>query len=195
VGNRKRTQPRRFPAFVVIAAVALGAIAVPATAGAKGYRYPLKGPHNYGDLSDTGFGVKRPDGSIHTGQDILANCGTPIVAVHQAHVIQASKQEGYGNYLVLQGVGSRFAFVYAHMKGRARVGKGRTVRAGQRVGSVGNTGTDSRVCHLHFELWKGRWFAGGHRINPLPHLRQWDKNSGGPETQPQHRSRFYSAAD
>ncbi len=46
----------------------------------------------------------------------------------------------------------------------------------------------------------GRWFAGGHRINPLPHLRQWDKNSGGPETEPSNnkqrqRPLFYSAGD
>lgn len=193
MGNRERIRRRGSIAAIAIAAV--GVIAVPATAEAKGYRYPLTGPHNYGDLSDTGFGVKRPDGSIHTGQDILANCGTPLKAVHAATVLKAGKQEGYGNYLVLQGIGSRFAFVYAHMKGRARVRGHSRVRAGQRVGSVGNTGTDSRVCHLHFELWNGRWFAGGRRINPLPHLRQWDKNSGGPETQPQHHSRFYSAGD
>jgi hypothetical protein len=31
-----------------------------------------------------------------------------------------------------------------------------------------------------FELWKGRWFAGGSRTDPLPHLRAWDHTSGGP---------------
>jgi murein DD-endopeptidase MepM/ murein hydrolase activator NlpD len=71
------------------------------------------------------------------------------------------------------------------MKGRSWQRAGKKVRAGQRLGSVGRTGTDSGVCHLHFELWKGRRFAGGSRTDPLPHLRAWDKFSGGPlQTEP-----------
>ena len=102
---------------------------------------------------------------------------------------------GYGNYVVIGGQGTRFDFVYGHMKGRSRVGAGRRVRAGQRIGSVGQTGTDSGVCHLHFELWKGRWFAGGSRTDPLPHLRAWDKHSGGPlQAEPKPPPGQYSAS-
>ncbi len=169
---------RLVPACLVIA-IAAAATATPASAYQR-YRYPLRGPHNYGNLDVTGFGAKRTDGSIHTGQDIIANCGTPIVAAHSAVVRSAGHSTGYGNYVVLHGEGTRFDFVYGHMKGRARVGLNRRVRAGQRIGSVGHTGTDSGVCHLHFEIWKGRWFAGGSRTDPLPHLRAWDKQSGGP---------------
>jgi murein DD-endopeptidase MepM/ murein hydrolase activator NlpD len=77
-------------------------------------------------------------------------------------------------------MGTRFDFVYGHMKGRSWARRGKTVRAGQRIGAVGQTGSESGVCHLHFELWNGRWFAGGSRTAPLPHLRAWDKFSGGP---------------
>jgi murein DD-endopeptidase MepM/ murein hydrolase activator NlpD len=175
VGMRLR---RSLPALIAVV-VAAAALAAPASATQR-YRYPLNGPHNYGDLAVTGFGVKRADGSVHLGQDIIANCGTPIVAAHDAVVKSAGHSEGYGNYIVLTGTGTRFDFVYGHMKGRARVGVNRKVKAGQRIGSVGKTGTDSGVCHLHFEVWKGRWFAGGSRTDPLPHLRAWDKYSGGP---------------
>jgi murein DD-endopeptidase MepM/ murein hydrolase activator NlpD len=174
-------------ALPVVLAIVAGAAAVATSAVAyQPYRYPLNGPHNYGDLAVTGFGVKRADGSIHLGQDILAECGTPIVAAHAGVIKSAGYSKGYGNYVVIGGKGTRFDFVYGHMKGRSRVRRGRKVRAGQRLGSVGQTGSDSGVCHLHFELWKGRWFAGGSRTNPLPHLRAWDRTSGGPlQNEPQ----------
>ncbi len=181
------------PACLVIA-IAAAATATPASAYQR-YRYPLKGPHNYGNVDVTGFGAKRGDGSIHNGQDIIADCGTPIVAAHSAVVRSAGHSTGYGNYVVLHGDGTRFDFVYGHMKGRARVGVKRRVRAGQRIGSVGHTGTDSGVCHLHFEMWKGRWFAGGNRTDPLPHLRAWDKRSGGPlQEEPQPPPGQYSVS-
>jgi murein DD-endopeptidase MepM/ murein hydrolase activator NlpD len=173
---------RLIPILAVAVATALAA----APASAKpAYRYPLRGGHNYGDLAVTGFGMKRADGSRHLGQDVIADCGTPIVAAHDGVVKSAGYSTGYGFYVVLRGKGTRFDFIYGHMKGRSRQRAGKKVRAGQRLGSVGRTGTDSGVCHLHFELWKGRWFAGGSRTDPLPHLRAWDKFSGGPlQTEP-----------
>jgi murein DD-endopeptidase MepM/ murein hydrolase activator NlpD len=160
-------------------AAALALVAAPASADQR-YRYPLSGPHYYGNLAVTGFGVERADGSIHLGQDVIADCGTPIVAAHGGVARSVGYSDGYGYYVVLRGEGTRFDFVYGHMKGRSRVRRGRKVKAGQRLGSVGQTGSDSGVCHLHFELWKGRWFAGGSRTDPLAHLRAWDQYSGGP---------------
>jgi murein DD-endopeptidase MepM/ murein hydrolase activator NlpD len=174
-------------AIALALAIVAGAAALASPASAyRAYRYPLNGPHNYGDLAVTGFGVKRANGSIHLGQDVIADCGTPVVAAHAGIVKSVGYSAGYGNYVVLTGKGTRFDFVYGHMKGRSWVGRKDRVRAGQRIGSVGQTGSDSGVCHLHFELWKGRWFAGGNRTDPLPHLRAWDQYSGGPlQTEPQ----------
>jgi len=168
-------------AALILLAIALASAALASTAAAtQRYRYPLRGVHNYGNLAITGYGVKRANGTIHLGQDIIAGCGTPIVAAHDGVVKSAGYSDGYGNYVVIGGKGTRFDFVYGHMKGRSRVGRDKRVKAGQRLGSVGQSGSDSGVCHLHFEMWKGRWFAGGSRTNPLPHLSAWDKFSGGP---------------
>jgi murein DD-endopeptidase MepM/ murein hydrolase activator NlpD len=176
--------PRRFALAVLAAAVVSAVLAVPAAATQQ-YRYPLRGAHNYGNLAVTGFGVKRANGSTHLGQDIIAPCGTPIVAAHDGVIKSSGYSGGYGNYVVVGGKGTRFDFVYGHMKGRSRVRTDKRVKVGQRLGSVGMTGTDSGVCHLHFELWKGRWFSGGSRTDPLPHLQAWDKFSGGPlQTEP-----------
>jgi len=166
--------------LVALSVVAVAALTASPASATQQYRYPLEGPHNYGNLSVTGFGVKRANGTIHLGQDIIADCGTPIRAAHAGAVESAGYSDGYGYYVVLRGEGTRFDFVYGHMKGRSRVGRNHRVKAGQRLGSVGQTGSDSGVCHLHFELWKGRWFAGGSRTDPLPHLRAWDQTSGGP---------------
>jgi murein DD-endopeptidase MepM/ murein hydrolase activator NlpD len=178
-----------------LAVLGLAALTAAPAAARQAYRYPLNGPHNYGDLAVTGFGVKRADGSIHLGQDVIADCGTPIVAAHAGLVKSAGYSDGYGNYVVVGGKGTRFDFVYGHMKGRSWARRGRRVRAGQRLGAVGQTGSDSAVCHLHFELWKGRWFSGGSRTDPLPHLRAWDRYSGGPlQGEPQPPAGQYSAA-
>jgi murein DD-endopeptidase MepM/ murein hydrolase activator NlpD len=62
-----------------------------------------------------------------------------------------------------------------HMRtGSVRVREGQRVRTGQRIGDVGTTGSSSGP-HLHFEVWVGGWFAGGHPIDPLPLLRVWDR--------------------
>jgi murein DD-endopeptidase MepM/ murein hydrolase activator NlpD len=184
----------RVTVALAAAAILVAALASPASATQR-YRYPLTGPHNYGNLAVTGFGVKRANGTIHLGQDIIADCGTPIVAAHDGKVESAGYSDGYGNYVVIRGEGTRFDFVYGHMKGRSRVGVRKRVHAGQRLGSVGQTGSDSGVCHLHFELWKGRWFAGGSRTDPLPHLRAWDQFSGGPlQQEPQPPPGQYSNA-
>src|SRR5262245_30346623 len=126
--------------LVLALMLAAGALAAPASATQR-YRYPLRGVHNYGHLDVTGFGVQRADGSIHTGQDIIASCGTPIVAAHDGEVKSAGYSDGYGNYVVLHGEGTRFDFVYGHMKGRSRIGLDRRVKAGERIGSVGQTGS------------------------------------------------------
>ena len=43
----------------------------------------------------------------------------------------------------------------------------------QFVGMSGN----ASACHLHFELWAGRWYRGGRAVNPTYWLQQWDAYS------------------
>jgi murein DD-endopeptidase MepM/ murein hydrolase activator NlpD len=182
MATKSAAHPLRAVAVLVLA----GALACtigpgPVAAAKKGpqtvWRFPVKGEHDFGELEDTGFGVKRPDGSVHRGQDILAGCGQPLVATHRAKVRSRGYSDGTGFYVVLHGLGTRFDFVYAHMKGRGGPRKGKIVKPGRRIGYVGDSGTESGICHLHFELWSGRWFAGGRLVDPLPRLRHWDRFS------------------
>jgi murein DD-endopeptidase MepM/ murein hydrolase activator NlpD len=141
------------------------------------WRFPVKGDHDFGNLDNTGFGVKRPDGSRHTGQDVIAGCGRPLVATHRAKVEARGYAKGVGYYVVLDGIGTKLSFVYDHMKGPGGPRKGHRVKVGRRIGYVGHTEVSTGICHLHFELWKGPWFDGGHRINPIRYLRRWDSYS------------------
>jgi murein DD-endopeptidase MepM/ murein hydrolase activator NlpD len=175
---------------LALTALAASALAIDAAAGgAKSWRFPIRGDHDYGGQQGE-FGVKRPDGTVHRGQDVLASCGTPLVAVHRARVLIRSHSAEMGNYMVLDSIGKPYDFVYAHMKSAGNPGKGKVVKAGRRIGSVGATGSSISVCHLHFEMWKGTW-GKGRRVDPLSRLRRWDKHSKGEVIEmPKAKSRF-----
>jgi murein DD-endopeptidase MepM/ murein hydrolase activator NlpD len=107
-----------------------------------------------------------------------AATGTPVVAPHAGTIIASgSDPAGAGNYLVLDSRGEDLNYVFMHLQdGSVRVAKGAGVATGERIASVGSTG-HSTGPHLHFEIWKGPWFAGGKAIDPLPALRSWDRDS------------------
>jgi murein DD-endopeptidase MepM/ murein hydrolase activator NlpD len=131
--------------------------------------FPIAGPHTYGDP----FGVQR-SGHVHEGQDVMADCGTPLVAVHSAKVKFVGRQSLAGNYLVLSDDDGSADYVYMHLRDRALVSKGDTVTTGETIGYVGRTG-DATACHLHFELWPAPgWYTGGQATDPLPSLKAWD---------------------
>ena len=129
--------------------------------------FPVGGPHTFGD----GFGAAR-SGHTHQGQDIMAACGTPLVAVSRAKVKFVSFQGAAGNYVVIRNKKLHQDYMYAHLAARASVTKGTVVQPGQQIGIVGQTG-DATACHLHFELWLGKWYRGGHAVDPLPYLQTY----------------------
>jgi murein DD-endopeptidase MepM/ murein hydrolase activator NlpD len=137
----------------------------PAPTGAM--LFPVAGPHTFGD----GFGAAR-SGHTHQGQDIMAACGTPEVAVSRAKVKWVSFQKLAGNYVVIRNKKLHQDYMYAHLAARASVTKGQVVQPGQQVGIVGETG-DATACHLHFELWLGKWYRGGHPVDPMPYLQTY----------------------
>jgi murein DD-endopeptidase MepM/ murein hydrolase activator NlpD len=142
------------------------------TPAAGTYTFPVAGPHTYGD----GFGAARA-GHTHMGQDVMAACGTPLVAVSRSIVVYRKSQSLAGNYVVLKDKRSGQSYFYAHLAVPAMVLPRQKVNAGQQVGIVGDTG-DATACHLHFELWtKGGWYRRGHAINPLATLQIWDSLS------------------
>jgi murein DD-endopeptidase MepM/ murein hydrolase activator NlpD len=138
-----------------------------------GHVFPIRGAHDFG-VAVNRFGPA--SGRGHRGQDVLAACGTPLVAARGGVVKVNSTQSAAGNYLVVDEAGSRFDHAYLHLRQRALVHVGERIRTGQLVGYVGTTG-NSTACHLHFELWNGAWWGGGHPIDPLPSLKAWDRAS------------------
>jgi Peptidase family M23 len=134
-------------------------------------KFPVRAKHSYGD----GYGAPRA-GHVHQGQDILADCGKPIVAARGGRVQYSGYQAGgAGYYLVVDGKSTGHDYVYMHLKRGRRAKQGERVRTGEQIGKVGDTG-DASGCHLHFELWsKPGWYSGGHAMRSVTkHLRQWD---------------------
>jgi murein DD-endopeptidase MepM/ murein hydrolase activator NlpD len=140
-----------------------------------GYAFPILGAHEYG-MSAGRFGAAR-SGHTHQGQDVMAACGTPLVAARGGVVQYAGYEGNAGNYLVIDGRGTPNDFMYAHLAEPSPLHSGETVRTGQPIGIVGDTG-DAQGCHLHFEMWGAPgWYEGGSPFDPLPHLQKWDAYS------------------
>ena len=132
------------------------------------HKFPLRARHDYWD----GWGAGRG----HKGQDVGARCGARLVAARAGRVQwKAYQAGGAGYYVVIDGKRNQHDYVYMHLRKPAVVDKGERVKAGQRIGGVGATGNASG-CHLHFELWKGDWYGGGHAMSTVTKfLRRWDR--------------------
>ncbi len=123
-------------------------------------QWPVAGKlvSGFGNRGHPIFGGTR----FHSGVDLAAPNGTPIVAADGGEVIQASYSGGYGNSILIYH-GGGFATFYAHMSGFA-VGQGQMVKRGQVIGYVGTTGWTTGP-HLHFEVR-----INGAAKNPLGYL-------------------------
>jgi len=99
----------------------------------------------------------------HTGIDIAAPIGTPVISVAAGEVLFAGWLRGYGQVLIIDH-GGNLTTVYAHLS-RMDVGEGQNVAQGQVIGGVGSTGI-STGSHLHFEVR-----IGGDAKNPRNYLR------------------------
>ncbi len=99
------------------------------------------------------FGVRRSEEHLHEGIDIMAPPGTPVLSVADGVVYEDRPNEKGGNVVWVLGSGRRL-YYYAHLREVAEgVRRGRRVRAGERIGAVGNTGNAIRTpSHLHFEI-------------------------------------------
>jgi murein DD-endopeptidase MepM/ murein hydrolase activator NlpD len=126
--------------------------------------FPVGGANSYTD----DFGDARHQGR-HEGNDIMADRGTPLLAVADARVIRLSRTEsGLGGVSLWLERADGTQYYYAHMTTITDgLAEGSKVAVGQLVGTVGNTG-DARygAPHLHFEIHPG----GGSATNPYPHL-------------------------
>ncbi|MFC3173849.1 peptidoglycan DD-metalloendopeptidase family protein [Novosphingobium bradum] len=86
----------------------------------------------------------------HDGIDIAGNKGDPVRAAAPGLVWYAGKEPNlYGNVVIIDH-GKGWFSAYAKLS-KVTVTKGETVRAGERVGLVGNTGS-TPTTELHFEI-------------------------------------------
>ena len=102
----------------------------------------------------------------HTGIDIQAEEGSDILAFAAGTVDYIGESEAYGLYMQLTHANGVSSF-YAHCSDIC-VKKGQSVAAGEKIGTVGDTGNATGP-HLHLELKKD-----GSRIDPLPYVETKD---------------------
>ncbi len=105
------------------------------------------------------WGWARSGGRSHEGVDMIADRGTPIVAVRDGYA--HFKTNSLGGRAIWLTAPNGDKFYYAHLDGWE--GESRDVRAGELIGYVGSTG-NAHGPHLHFET-----LPGGHVENPYGH--------------------------
>ena len=102
---------------------------------------------------------------MHTGVDLAAPAGTPVLAAKAGRVLLVQAVSGYGNTVLLDH-GEGVETLYAHLQ-QALVREGDWIGQGAQLGAVGMTGAATGP-HLHFEL-RNRAQAL-QAIDPTPHL-------------------------
>ena len=120
-----------------------------------------------------GFGGRRnPFGGsgyeFHTGQDIEAPMGAPVIAGARGLVSFVGWQNGYGQLVVIDH-GGGLSTRYGHLS-HIDVELGQSVSRGQLVGKVGSTGRSTGP-HLHYEVR-----INDQPVNPLQYLLSSSKN-------------------
>jgi murein DD-endopeptidase MepM/ murein hydrolase activator NlpD len=122
----------------------------------KGNTYALES--GYGKRVHPTLGVER----LHTGIDLVAESGVPVVSAEGGTVVKAQFLKSWGNIIVVRH-NDTYATSYSHLKSIS-VREGDEVRKGQVIGAVGNTGLSVKS-HLHFEVLRN-----GKAVDPVGYL-------------------------
>ena len=123
--------------------------------------WPAAGPvtSGYGYRTHPIFGDQR----MHTGIDIGAPYGAPVVTSDGGSVLFAGVMSGYGNVIVVDH-GGGLSTTYNHLSAFL-VSSGQSVGRGSQIGSVGCSGYCTGP-HLHFEVR-----VNGSPVDPMPYLQ------------------------
>lgn len=87
--------------------------------------------------------------AFHSGIDIGAQAGSPVIATAEGRVLLAKNKGGYGKTVVIRH-SDTFKTKYSHLK-RLEVKAGQRVSRGEVIGFVGSTGLSTGP-HLHYEV-------------------------------------------
>lgn len=99
----------------------------------------------------------------HYAIDIVAPRQTPVKSIAKGTVL-FSEWTSQTGYVIIIKHQDDLTSVYKH-NGSLNKSQGDTVRAGEVIAEVGNTGEFTTGPHLHFELWKN-----GKPVNPLNYI-------------------------
>ena len=111
-----------------------------------------------------GYGGTMPDGRSSDGLLIGASAGSSVKAVADGQVVYAEWMTGYGLLLIVDH-GNGYMSLYAHNDALLK-DVGATVKRGESVGTVGNSGGQGRPA-LYFELRRN-----GQPVDPTTWLRR-----------------------
>jgi murein DD-endopeptidase MepM/ murein hydrolase activator NlpD len=109
----------------------------------------------------------------HTGLDIPAGHGTPILASGGGRVVSAGYKGAYGKTVVIDH-GDGLATLYGHAS-KLLVRPGEIVMPKQKIALVGSTGRSTGP-HLHFEV-----IRKGQRVEPREYLAHVLERTGQPD--------------
>jgi peptidoglycan LD-endopeptidase LytH len=127
------------------------------TVSTNGKTCPVAGPVSFIDS----WGYPRSGGRTHEGVDMMADYGTPVVAIVSGSITYAGYGDSAGNWQILSGSDGN---TYWYMHNQQNTVNGGAVKAGQQIATVGDTGNATGIPHLHFEFHPG----GGGPVNPYP---------------------------
>lgn len=136
--------------------------------GDRSVLYPLAMPGRISSLfgwrTHPIFGGRR----FHSGTDIAAPQGTPVLAAYSGRVATAGSLSGYGLTVILRHGDDTQESRYAHLS-EILVRPGEWVEQGTEIGRVGSTG-NSTGPHLHFE-WRQREGSEWVAVDAGEHLK------------------------
>jgi murein DD-endopeptidase MepM/ murein hydrolase activator NlpD len=130
-------------------------------------RFPVLGKDRRAVTS--GFGDERDRGQReHHGIDIVAPRGTPVLSAGDGVVTAVAVTDVGGKVVWVWDPARALSLYYAHLDSQG-VSAGARVRAGDTLGTVGNTGNArTTVPHLHFGIYDRR----DGPIDPLPFVHE-----------------------
>ena len=118
--------------------------------GNEEYVFPLSVPASISSLFGWRMHPVHQSWRFHSGADLAAPLGTPVLATRAGRVSVSDFLGGYGLTVILRHDDGSLESRYAHLSQLA-VQAGEWVEQGEVIGLVGSTGTSTGP-HLHFEL-------------------------------------------
>ena len=112
----------------------------------------------YGTRNDPFSG--KPE--FHKGVDLAGKEGSDIISVAAGVVTWSDKRYGYGNMVEINH-GNGYVTRYGHAR-ELLVKVGETVKKGQKIALMGNTGRSTGP-HVHFEVW-----VNGRTVDPAKYI-------------------------